>query len=103
MTQEKAGHSQHDHRSRNAYPLAYAYLGLGRGHVSVPHTGAMSGARGGLRLALLRRLANAEPANRLVNELVRFGLVERVERDILDASKLVLHRFRDVALLEVNR
>ena len=38
----------------------------------------------------------------MVNELVSLTLVQRVERDVLDTSELVLYCLRDVALLEVN-
>ncbi len=64
---------------------------------------AWRGFRLAKRLLFRLRLANAESTDCLVNKLVRLALVQRVERNVLDASKLVLHRFRDVALLEVNR
>ena len=38
-----------------------------------------------------------------MDKLVRLGLVERVQRDVLNPGQLVLHVFRDVTLLEVNR
>ena len=107
LAQEKASHTKHDHRGGDADPFAGAALGLGWGHVAVAGSRAMSGAWRGLRLAkrlvFRLRLANAEPTNRLVDELVRLGFVQSVERNVLDAGELVLHRLRDVALLEVNR
>ena len=93
--------------SGDANPVAGGASRLGRRHMA--HAGcAMAMTWHGCRLTKRRRfvpprLTYTKAADGLVDELVCLALVKGVECNVLNASQLVLHRLRNLALFEIYR